>query len=110
MAPPGNEPVHVNRLDESDTAPAVGERTIALATASGFTVEQILSGTLAEPVEYLQDHDEWVVVLAGAAVLEVDGRRCELRTGDWLLLPAEIPHRLVTTDPATSWLAVRSTA
>lgn len=108
MSAPGNEPVRGMQLEAPDHAPAIGERTIRLATTSGFAVEQILSGTLATPLEFLQDHDEWVVVLAGGAVLEVDGRRCELRTGGWLLLPAGTPHRLVSTEPATSWLAVRS--
>ena len=28
--------------------------------------------------------------------------------GDWWYLPAETPHRLVSTRPGTSWLAVRS--
>jgi uncharacterized cupin superfamily protein len=109
MARPGNEPVR-GTVDEPDTAPVTGERTVAVAAARGFTIEQILSGTLPAPVEYLQDHDEWVVVLAGGAVLEVDARRCELRAGDWLLLPAGTPHRLVTTKANTSWLAVRSGA
>jgi quercetin dioxygenase-like cupin family protein len=97
------------RLDDPSTAPAVGERTVALAAARGFTVEQILSGTLAAPVADVQDHDEWVVLLAGAAVLEVDAEPRALQAGDWLLLPAGTPHRLVTTEPNTSWLAVRST-
>jgi quercetin dioxygenase-like cupin family protein len=109
MAPPDDHRASGARLDEPETAPAVGERTVTLATARGFTVEQILSGTLAAAVGYVQSHDEWVVVLAGSAVLEVDAEPRELRAGDWLLLPAGTPHRLVTTEPNTSWLAVRST-
>ena len=90
-------------------APAEGEATVELARAAGFTVEQILSGRLGAPLDYEQDHDEWVVVLAGAAVLEVDGVARDLSAGDWWLLPAGTPHRLVSTEPGTSWLAVRST-
>jgi cupin 2 domain-containing protein len=97
------------RLAGGDTAPTEGEETVVLASAAGFTVEQILSGRLAEPQGYEQDHDEWVVVLAGAAVLEVDGVGHDLGAGDWWLLPAGTPHRLVHTEPGTSWLAVRST-
>ncbi len=81
-----------------------------LADGEGFRVEQILSGRLAAPQDYVQDHDEWVVVLAGGAVLEVDGVAHELGVGDWWLLPAGTPHRLVRTEPGTSWLAVRSTS
>ena len=49
------------------------------------------------------------VVLAGAAVLEVDGVAHEVGAGDWWLLPAGTAHTIVRTDPGTSWLAVRST-
>ena len=90
-------------------APAAGERSIELADAHGFRVEQILSGRLDAPLDYEQDHDEWVVVLAGSGVLEIDGVEHGLDAGDWLLLPAGTPHRLVRTEPGTSWLAIRST-
>ena len=43
------------------------------------------------------------------AVLEVDGVARDLSAGDWWLLPAGTPHRLVSAEPGTSWLAVRST-
>ena len=96
------------RLAPTTAAPAHGEDTIELARASGFSVEQILSGALVAPEGDVQDHDEWVVVLVGGAVLEVDGVAHELGVGDWWLLPAGTPHRVVRTDPGTSWLAVRS--
>jgi len=96
------------RLAPPGDAPAVGERIEPLAAGRGFTVEQILSGRLVAPQEYEQDHDEWVVVVAGAALLEVDGVAHDLGVGDWCLLPAGIRHRLVHTEPGTSWLAVRS--
>jgi len=81
-----------------------------LADGAGFTVEQILSGRLSAPQDYEQDHDEWVVVLEGSATLEVDGVAHDLGAGDWWLLPAHTPHRLVRTEPGTNWLAVRSTS
>ena len=46
-------------------------------------------------------------MLAGAAVLDVDGERVELAAGDWVLLPARTPHRLVHTEPGTNWLTVK---
>ncbi len=97
------------RLHAGAAAPDEGERTELLARGTGFVVEQILSGRLAAPQDYEQDHDEWVVILDGGAVLEVDGVAHELGAGDWWLLRAGTPHRLVRTEPGTSWLAVRST-
>ena len=96
------------RLAPPGEAPAIGERTVELAEAPEFRVEQILSGRLDAPRHYEQDHDEWVVLLAGGAVLEVDGREQHLGPGDWWMLPAGTPHRLLQTEPGTSWLAVRS--
>ena len=58
------------------------------------------------PEDYLQDHDEWVTLLAGAAVLEVGGARVDLALGDWVLLPAGVPHRLVEVENGSNWLAV----
>jgi cupin 2 domain-containing protein len=91
-------------------APAAGELVTRLVELPGATVEQILSGTLPEPVSFEQAHDEWVVVLEGGAKLVVDGTELELRSGEWLLLPAGCPHTLVETQPGTSWLAVHLAA
>ncbi len=69
-------------------------------------VEQIISSSSPDPVEYLQVQDEWVVVLEGAAVLDVDGTEVSLGAGDWVLLPAATPHRVPMTEAGTRWLAV----
>jgi cupin 2 domain-containing protein len=96
------------RLRDGGGAPARGEAVERLLVRDGLVVEQILSGELEAPVEYRQDDDEWVVLLAGAASLVVDGEDVELAAGDWLFLPAGTPHTLVRTEPGSSWLAVRS--
>lgn len=76
----------------------------------GVAVEQIVTGALLTPVDYDQDHDEWAVVLEGNAVLEAGGERLDLAAGDWVLLPAHVPHRLVEARPGTTWLAVHAEA
>jgi cupin 2 domain-containing protein len=87
-------------------SPATGERIEQFFTLGNVVFEQILSGADVKPEDYLQDQDEWVVVLAGRAVMEVAGDRVELAAGDWVLLPAAVPHRLVEVDAGTNWLAV----
>ncbi len=99
--------VRQGRLRDSGVAPLRGESVEVLAAVSGLVVEQILSGEITEPVEYLQDHDEWVVVLAGGATLTVDGTTIGLSAGEWLLLPRGTPHCLESTVAGTSWLVVR---
>ena len=96
------------RLRPSSDAPAVGERSEQIAQLGGVVVEQILSGAIAAPVDYGQDHDEWVVLLSGGATLDVGGERLDLAAGDWVLLPARVQHRLVETVPGSTWLALHA--
>ena len=97
------------RLRDGRDAPVVGERVEQLVALGPSTrVEQILSGELETPIEFEQDQDEWVVVLAGRAALDVDGEQIDLFDGEWLLLPAGVRHRLLRTSPGTSWLAVHA--
>jgi cupin 2 domain-containing protein len=90
-------------------APHSGEHVERLLELHGVVVEQILSGTLEAPVDYREEHDEWVALLEGRASLVVDGENVELNSGDWLFLPARVEHTLVTTAPGSSWLAIHVT-
>jgi cupin 2 domain-containing protein len=95
------------RLFPGSSAPVRGEHVEGLARVGNVVIEQILDGVVDEPVDYDQDHDEWVVLLEGAAELEVNGETLRLEQGDWVLLPRQTPHRLMRTTEGTSWLAVR---
>jgi cupin 2 domain-containing protein len=87
-------------------APDRGERAEHLVRLGGVEVAQIASGTLGTPVDYDQAYDEWAAVLCGGAVLEVAGERIDLAAGEWVFLPAHLPHRLLETRPGTTWLTV----
>ena len=39
-------------------------------------------------------------------MLEVAGASLTLGPGEWVLLPAGVPHRLVATEAGTNWLTV----
>lgn len=96
------------RLEPGSSAPASGERFVPLAALGGVRIEQILSGALVEAPSFLQEHDEWVLVVEGRARLLVDGEEQQLERGDWLLLPAGCPHTVLETEPGTSWVAVHA--
>lgn len=87
-------------------APVSGERLEQVLARRNLVIEQILSGGSDEPQAYAQEQDEWVAVLAGAAVLEIDGQRQAMGPGDWVFLPAGVPHVVLETAAGTSWLAV----
>jgi cupin 2 domain-containing protein len=87
----------------------------ALLSRPGVRIERIVSAGQATPVDapYDQDHDEWVLLLAGAAGLWIDGDgdgdgERALQPGDAVLIPAHCRHRVTWTavDPPTVWLAV----
>jgi cupin 2 domain-containing protein len=94
------------RLEGRAAAPASGEVVRRLLAVRNLVVEEILSGRLDRPVDYVQDEDEWVALLEGRARLEVEGRTLELGPGDWLFLPSGLRHTLLETEPGTTWLAV----
>ncbi len=73
-------------------------------------IERIVSHGHASPdgFWYDQDENEWVIVLKGAARLRFDDRSVELKTGDFVNIPAHKRHRVewTTSDEPTIWLAV----
>ena len=77
-------PVRRGHLAEPQLAPPRGEQADEVFGLHGVVVEQILSGELAAPVDYDEDHDEWVVLLDGGAELDVEGEVCRLGPGDWV--------------------------
>ncbi len=86
--------------------PASGERFEEALARHGVRIEHIVSSEAPEPVVYVQDHDEWVLLLSGAAELEVQGRTVRLVPDEHFLLTTGVPHRVVRTDAGTRWLAV----
>jgi cupin 2 domain-containing protein len=83
-----------------------------LAQGAGVRIERIVSTGQASPPGFWYDQaeDEFVVLLAGSAVLrfEEGDRRFDLAPGDWIEIPANVRHRVEYTqaDPPTVWLAV----
>ena len=70
------------------------------------SIKTIISNTLKTPQTFLQDVDEWVVVLQGCAKLELDGIVHKLKKGDSLFIPANKEHTLLKTKQVVVWLAV----
>jgi cupin 2 domain-containing protein len=82
-----------------------------LALIAGVRIERIVStGQCSPPGTWFdQDHDEWVAVVQGEGVVGfVDGTETRLGSGDTLLLPAHLKHRVVSTssEPPCIWLAI----
>ncbi|OQK15987.1 hypothetical protein AU255_12755 [Methyloprofundus sedimenti] len=59
---------------------------------------------------YDQEHDEWVLLVQGEAILELAEQRqlIKLQAGDYLLIPTGCKHRVEWTRPEIDniWLAI----
>ena len=86
--------------------PYEGERFDTLLSHKNLIVERIVSSSAIAPREYVQPHDEWVILIKGQAVLQVAGESITLTPGDHLFLPARVPHTVERTSHGAMWLAV----
>ncbi len=88
--------------------PSEGENFFPLLQNDSVTIEAIISSDHLEPKLYDQDRDEAVLLYAGKAVLEIEGREVTMKPGDILHIPAHTPHRVLRTKPGTRWLVIHS--
>ncbi|CAG4892808.1 cupin domain-containing protein [Paraburkholderia saeva] len=95
---------------------ASGERFDTLVDRTGLRIERIISTGQASPPDFWYDspHEEWVLLIAGAAALEfetpVEGiaQPHVMQPGDYVRIPAHCRHRVAWTHAGepTFWLAV----
>ena len=86
--------------------PQKEEEFYTLLKHKNVRIVAITSSNILEEHLYVQDEDEWVMLIEGEAHLEIDGQSIFLKSGDTLFLPAETPHRVLETKKGTRWLAV----
>lgn len=81
-----------------------------LLEAASVRIERIVSHGHASPDNfwYDQDQHEWVVVMKGTTRLRFEDTAVEMKSGDFINIPAHKRHRVewTTPDEPTIWLAV----
>jgi len=91
-------------------ASPAGETEIfrTLLDLPGIRLEQIVSNgqASAEGIWYDQKQPEWVMLVRGEAVLRFDPGGETLKTGDFLLIPANTRHRVESVSADAVWLAL----
>ena len=98
--------MRTGNLNANAAPPAEGERFETLLAHRNLVVERIVSSSRIAPQRYVQEQDEWVLLLRGEATLDVDGERASLVSGDYLFLPARTPHTVLNVTDGALWLAV----
>lgn len=105
----------IKHLLQLPDTPAKDEIFETLIQSDHIRIERIISrGHHSDPDFWYDQHEhEWVLILQGAAVLELqntDGsiEQVNLTTGDAINLPAHQRHRVKSTSDTepTIWLAV----
>jgi len=86
--------------------PASGERFDTLLAHRNLVIERIASTSRITSQLYVQQQDEWVMLVQGDAMLDVAGRQVALAAGDYLFLPAQTPHTLLRVSDGALWLAL----
>ena len=82
-----------------------------LVSRDTVKIERIISKGQTSPDFgwYDQEQNEWVIIIAGSAIIGFDDKpSVTLKTGDYLNIPAHQKHKVAWTDPdvETVWLAV----
>ncbi len=86
--------------------PKDGEDFTTLLEHKNIKINRIVSSSDVEPIEYIQNEDEWVVLLEGEATLLLENEEKILQKGDTLFIPAKTFHKVLKTSYGTVWLAV----
>ncbi len=79
-----------------------------LLSHKNVKINKIISPPNFVSEQFIQDEDEWVILLQGSAILEINQKITELVKDSYIFIPAKTPHKILSTEPniKTIWLAV----
>ena len=86
--------------------PESGENFTTLLEHKNIKINHIVSSSNVESIEYIQEEDEWLVLIEGEATLLVNKEEKTLQKGDTFFIPAKVPHKVLRTNDGTVWLTV----
>ena len=86
--------------------PQSSETFATLLEHKNIKINRIVSSDELAETEYIQEEDEWLVLLEGEATLLLGDEKKTLRKGDTLFIPSKTPHRVLSTQSGTVWLTV----
>lgn len=103
--------VFMNNIFKDIPEPSQNEFFEELVTKDGLKIERIVSfgHTTKEFEWYDQEHDEWVILLKGEAIVSFeDNEDVRLCAGDFINIKAHQKHRVSWTKPneQSVWLAI----
>lgn len=97
---------HAGNLFSDAEPPLQGERFDTILRHRNLVIERIVSSAAITPHEYMQEEDEWVLMVRGEATLQAAGQTMPLTAGEHTFLPAGVPHSVQNVSPGAIWVAV----
>jgi cupin 2 domain-containing protein len=100
-----------NIFNLTERVPRGEERVDDLVRTSDILIRRIVSNSHSTTAGtwYDQDRDEWVLLLRGKAILSYDdGATVDLKSGDYVFIPAHRRHRVERTSDPCFWVAVHA--
>ena len=88
------------------TTPEEGEILTTLLSHKNIKINHIVSSDQLTQTAFLQEEDEWLVILEGEATLLIEDEEKILQKGDTLFIKAHTPHQILKTRQGTVWLTV----
>jgi cupin 2 domain-containing protein len=86
--------------------PKNGEIFEVLHKQKNIEITHIVSSSKLPDIEYDQDKDEFVIVLEGEVVLDIEGEKICLKKGEYTFIKAHAKHRVLSSKENTHWLAI----
>jgi cupin 2 domain-containing protein len=86
--------------------PQDGEDFSTLLEHKNIKINRIVSSDTLDEKLYVQEEDEWLVLLEGEATLLLENEKKNLKKGDTLFIPSSTLHRILHTQSGTAWLTV----
>ncbi|SHO80723.1 Uncharacterized conserved protein [hydrothermal vent metagenome] len=86
--------------------PLNGEDFTTLLNHKNIKIVRIISSDKLDIVEYIQEEDEWVLIIEGEATIIMNNQKYNLIKGDTLFIPSKTKHIIENVKSATIWLAI----
>ncbi len=89
--------------------PEAGEESfVTLHQSSTLKIDAIRSRLTVAGENYDQEEDEWVILVRGSAMIEIEGNHHCLKEGDSLFLERHTRHQVLSTSDDALWIGVFS--
>ncbi len=86
--------------------PINSEKFTTLLAHKNIKIVRIISSDNLDTIEYIQDEDEWVLIIEGRATIKMNNKLHNLIKGDTLFIPSQTNHTIENVENGTIWLAI----